>query len=102
MDAIKEAMIRHEDRCGPESLTLKWGTVKGWSGLSDKSLEIMKRFFADGVSMSCAMDHPDADRRLILCELIDNIDGEIWNDWEGKKLSKDDAKKYVLQYNHTN
>lgn len=81
-----------------ESLLLKWGTVKGWSGLSDQSLEIMKRFFAGGICMSAAADHPDAGRKAILVELIDQLDGEIHNDWSGEKMSKDEAKKYVLEY----
>jgi len=81
-----------------ESLLLKWGTIKGWSDISDRSLEIMKRFFADGMSMSAAMDKPGEERRAILCELIDQLDGEIKNDWTGEKMSKDDAKKYVLEY----
>jgi len=81
-----------------ERLLLKWGTVKGWSDLSDQSMEIMKRFFADGVCMSAAMDRPEKDRREILCELIDQIDGEIMNDWTGKTMDKAEAKKYVLEY----
>lgn len=81
-----------------EHLLLKWGTVKGWDDLSDKSVEILKRFFADGMSMSCAMDHPDNDRREILCELIDQLNGEITSDWTGKTMSKDEAKKYVREY----
>lgn len=81
-----------------EHLLLKWGTVKGWDGLTDNSVEIMKRYFADGVPMSAAADHPDNDRRVILCELIDQFDGEIQNDWSGEKMSKDDAKKYVMDY----
>jgi hypothetical protein len=81
-----------------ESLLLKWGTVKGWDGLTDKSLEIMKRFFADGVCMSAAMDKPDDARRTILCELIDQLDGEIQNDWSGEMMTKEAAKDYVRNY----
>lgn len=81
-----------------ESLLLKWGTVKGWDDLSEKSQEIMQRFFADGVCMSAAMDKPDDDRRAILCELIDQLDGKIQNDWSGETLTKDEAKKYVFEY----
>ena len=81
-----------------ESLTLKWGTVKGWNDLSEKSQEILKRYFSDGVPMSAMADRPDDDRKKILCELVDQIDGEIWNDWEGKKMSKDEAKEYVTNY----
>ena len=82
-----------------ETLTLKWGTVKGWSGLSEKSVEILKQFFADGVPASAIADRPDDARKKILCELIDQIDGEVWNDWEGKQMSKDEAKAYVTEYN---
>lgn len=60
-----------------EELTLKWGTVKGWDDLSDKSQEIMQRYFANGVPVSAMTDHPDAARKAILCELIDQFKGEI-------------------------
>ena len=84
----------------PETLTLKWGTVKGWSDLSEKSIKLMERYFSDGVPMSAMTDHPDEARRAVLCELIEQIDGEIWNDWEGTKLSKAEAKQYVCEYGH--
>ena len=61
-----------------EELTLKWGTVKGWDNLSEKSQKILKRFFAAGVPMSAMADRPGEDRQSILCELIDQLDGEIW------------------------
>lgn len=81
-----------------EHLLLKWGTVKGWNNLSEASGKILERYFADGVPLSCAMDHPDEARKVVLCELIDQIDGTIHNDWEGKDMSKDEAKKYVMEY----
>lgn len=81
-----------------EYLLLKWGTVKGWNNLSEQSQAIMARYYADGEPMSCAMDKPDDARKGILCELIDQIDGKIQNDWTGEVMSKDEAKKYVLEY----
>lgn len=81
-----------------EELTLKWGSVKGWNGLADKSVEIMERYFADGVPMSAMADKPGPDRQEILCELIDQLDGEIWNDWDGVVMTKDEAKSYVRDY----
>jgi hypothetical protein len=81
-----------------ETLTLKWGTVKGWSDLSDESMGFLRQYFAGGVPMSAAADHPDQDRKKILCQLIDQMNGEIWLDWEGKRVSKEEAKKYVLEY----
>lgn len=81
-----------------EELILKWGTVKGWQGASGKSQEILRRYFAGGCSMSCMADRPDATRKQILCELIDQLDGKIYLDWDGKYVSKDEAKKYVMEY----
>lgn len=81
-----------------ESLLLKWGTIKGWSDLSDASVGIVKRYFQEGVPASCATDRPNEDRKEILCELIDQLDGEIQNDWSGEILSKDAAKEYVRSY----
>lgn len=81
-----------------ESLLLKWGTVKGWSGLTDNSVSLMKRYFSDGMTGSAMADHPDESRKAVLCELIDQLDGEIQNDWSGEKMTKDEAKKYVTEY----
>lgn len=81
-----------------ESLTLKWGSVKGWDDLSEKSQEILARYFADGVPLSAMADKPTEERREVLCELIDQFTGEIWNDWDGVVMNKDDAKKYVREY----
>ena len=80
-----------------ENLLLKWGTIKGWDNFSEKSQEIVRRYFADGMSMSCAMERPDEARKAILCELIDQLDGEIQNDWSGEMMSKDEAKRYVKE-----
>lgn len=81
-----------------EHLLLKWGSIKGWDDLSGASVEILKRYYADGMPMSATQDRPDAARRAILCELIDQLDGDIRNDWTGETMSKDEAKKYVTEY----
>ena len=82
----------------PESLLLKWGTIKGWDEFSERSQKILERYYEDGMLMSCAADKPDDKRKAILCELIDQLDGEIQNDWTGKMMTKDEAKKYVMDY----
>jgi len=79
-------------------LLLKWGTVKGYDNLEKNDIKILKRYFEDGVPMSCMMDKPDQARRKILCEFIDQFDGLITNDWTGKTMDKDEAKKYVTEY----
>jgi hypothetical protein len=81
-----------------ETLTLKWGTVKGWRDLRESSVQILERYYADSVPMSAMGDRPDAARKETLCELIDQLDGEIWNDWSGELMTKDQAKEYVRSY----
>lgn len=81
-----------------EFLSLKWGGVKGWEGLTDQSVAILNRYYADGMPFSAMADKPDDARKAILCELIDQIDGEIYLDWENKTVSKNEAKSYVMEY----
>ncbi len=82
-----------------EHLLLKWGTLKGWEVESDKSQNALKRYHEVGqVSMSAMMQHDNAAQKTALCDLIDAIDGEIVNDWSGENMTKDDAKKYVMEY----
>lgn len=80
------------------SITLKWGNLKGWSGFTadHPATEIGNRFLAtQGIS---AMQWLTDDQKVLLCELIDAIDGEIDNDWSGEKMTKDEAKVYVMEY----
>lgn len=78
-----------------ERLLLKWGTIKGWDDIESKrSLDLLKRYHELGASMS-AMDQRDTpEQKQIILDLIDSVD-EIWDDWNGKIMSKDEAKEYV-------
>lgn len=81
------------------SLTLKWGNVKGWDGLKKgtPAWAAMEKYVDSGQGIS-AMQRQTAEQRELICNLIDAIDGEIWNDWDGVVMSKDEAKKYVRDY----
>lgn len=81
-----------------ERLTLKWGRVKGWDDLSERGLAIMKRYVDLGVSMSAMAQRDTPEQKQLICELIDSVDGEIWNDWDGVAMTKDAAKAYVMNY----
>jgi len=83
-----------------EHLLLKWGTLKGWKVESDASREALKRYAADGYWAGCAQQRDTDEQKQALCDLIDAIDGQIQNDWTGDILTKDEAKKYVLEYRH--
>lgn len=82
-----------------ETLTLKWGTLKGWDGIkSEKSRSILQRYLDIGASYSVMTQHDTPEQKQLICELIDSVDGEIWNDWDGKTMGKDEAKNYVTTY----
>jgi len=84
-----------------ERLTLKWGTVKGWNNLSDKSLSSLQKWADGGVTLGAAQQWNTDQQIRDLCEAIDQIagtGGEFWNDWEGISMTADDAKEYVKGY----
>lgn len=83
---------------GGESLTLKWGTIKGWDLRTDKSRAIMQRYADLGMSFGAMQQRDTPEQKQIICELIDAIDGEIDNDWTGEVMTKEAAKEYVMNY----
>ena len=78
-------------------LTLKWGTVKGWELQSDEAIAALKKWADFGVSMSAMTQHDTPEQKEALLAAIDHMD-EIWLDWEGKQVSRDEAKEYVRNY----
>ena len=80
-------------------LTLKWGTIKEWNFSEDeKGIKLLKEYNSIGSSLS-AMTQKDTKRQKeIICELIDLVYGKIFLDWDGKYVSKKEAKKYVMEY----
>lgn len=82
-----------------EHLTLKWGSLKGWDvGDNEAAFAALKKYHDDPVSLS-AMTQRDTDQqKSCLCDLIDAINGEIRNDWSGETMTKEEAKKYVMEY----
>lgn len=83
-----------------ESLTLKWGTLKGWElDVEGPAFAALKRYAENGMSMSAAMQHDTSDQKQALCDLIDALDADtVRNDWEGTDMTKDEAKRYVMEY----
>lgn len=80
-------------------LLLKWGTLKGWNlGDNEKAIEAFNRYCEQPTAMGAMQQHDTPEQRQAICDLIDAIDGEIQNDWSGEKYTKEEAKKYVLEY----
>jgi hypothetical protein len=83
-----------------EHLLLKWGTLKGWNIAGNEAATAsMQRYIDAGpTSMSAMAQHDNAEQKQALCDLIDAVNGPITNDWSGEDMTKDDAKKYVIEY----
>jgi hypothetical protein len=82
-----------------EHLLLKWGTLKGWDlGENEAALAAARRYDEQPVSAGCMSQHDTPAQKRALCDMIDAINGPIHNDWTGEEMTKDEAKKYVLEY----
>jgi hypothetical protein len=83
-----------------EYLSLKWGSLKAWKlNEGGPAYTLMAQYLSEPISMSAMLQRDtDNEKRLIL-EIIDVVDAdEIYLDWDGKYVSKEDAKEYVLNY----
>ena len=81
-----------------ESITLKWGTLKGWNHLSPSTKAILQKYVNLSMSSSAMQQRDTPEQKRLLCDAIRNIKGPIYNDWEGGEMSKEDAIKYVMEY----
>lgn len=82
-----------------DSLTLKWGTLKGWEFHGKKAKKLLQEYFTLGRNMSAALQKDTIRQKEIICELIDIGDfQEVYLDWDAKYVTKDEAKKYVMEY----
>lgn len=81
-----------------EYLKLKWGTIKGWSLETDASKAAAQRYLDEPTSMSAMTQHDTDTQKQAIFDLIDAIDGPITNDWSGEDMTKEEAKKYVMEY----
>lgn len=80
-------------------LTLKWGTLKSWHFESEKGQALLKEYNEIGSSFSAMAQQDTPRQKEIIHALIDACDSEfIYLDWDGKYVSKQEAKDYVTDY----
>ena len=83
-----------------DSLTLKWGTMKAWHLQSDAARQAAQAYIDAGPQSLSAMSQQDTpEQKAALCALIDALDcATVQNDWSGEHMTKDEAKRYVMEY----
>lgn len=82
------------------ALTLKWGSLKDWNLCweNQRCSDLVDQWSALGISFSAAMQRDTPEQKKIICDLIDEVKGKIYADWDGKFVTKEEAKKYVREY----
>lgn len=80
-------------------ITLKWGSLKSWR-LTNPALDpLIEEYNKEGGHSLSAMTQKDTQRQKeIICEMIEIIGKPVYLDWDGKYVSVDEAKKYVMEY----
>lgn len=82
-----------------DHLSLKWGTLKAWTLTSEKGLELLRKYHALGSSLGAMTQHDTPEQKELICQMIDECGtSEIHLDWDNKYVSKEEAKKYVMEY----
>lgn len=81
-----------------KTLDLKWGTLKGWVGASDIDMALLEEYGTIGSSASAMAQRDTIRQKEIICALIDNTKGNVWNDWDGEVMTNEAAKKYIMEY----
>ncbi len=80
-------------------ISLKWGTLKSWNFNTDEQRDLLKRYVELGSSMSAMSQRDTPEQKEIICRLIDLCDAPtICLEWDGTDASKDEAKRYVMEY----
>lgn len=77
-------------------LLLKWRSLKSWRVSNRKAQEALEEFLKIGVPSSLITHHPTDRQKELLCVVIDECNGTIQEDWDGKMLTKDQAKAYIM------
>lgn len=84
----------------PDKIRLKWGTIKYLDiDVSNKAAwEALDRYNEDPCQISVAAQHDTQKQKQAICDLIDALNCEPFIDWSGQHVSKEEAKKYVMEY----
>lgn len=80
-------------------LLLKWGAIKEWNLHSKKGKQLLKKYFKTLKAGGLMLYDCTPKNKKLICEIIDeaNLD-KIQLDWTGKWVSKEKAKKYIMEY----
>jgi hypothetical protein len=83
------------------NLTLKFGSLKAWDFTgNERAIALLHEYESAGAAAGAMQQHDTARQKEIICTLIDECDDPegIYLDWDGRYVTKDDAKAYIANY----
>ena len=85
---------------GKEHLALKWGNIKSIKCPREPMAKLWHEYVSIGSCVSVMAQNNTLRQKEIICQLIDECNGQIYNDWSGEDYTnnKEAAKKYVMEY----
>lgn len=84
-------------------LTLKFGNIKYADLNSKEGKRLFKEYCKTLKGGGLIMQDNNPKRKEIVCKIIDEANVEfVYNDWTGKKMSKERAKRYIMKYGDKN
>lgn len=86
----------------PDEIRLKWGTIKyidiDVSNIAAK--KALARYNEDPSMVSVMAQRDTPNQKQAICDLIDALNCEPYLSWDGRHVSKEEAKKYVMEYDN--
>ena len=78
---------------------LKWGTLKAYKLENPVFEPLIEEYIQEGDSaLSAMLQHDTPRQKEIICEIIDIIGKDVFLHWDGKYVSPEKAKEYVMTY----
>lgn len=82
-----------------DHITLKWGTLKSWKVSSPAAKAAAQKYCELGHSLSAILQNDTLEQKELICTMINESDIEsVYLDWDGREVSKEEAKRYVMEY----
>lgn len=82
-----------------DHITLKWGTLKSWKVSSPAAKAAAQKYCELGYSLSAMLQRDTPEQKDLICVMIDESEIEsVYLDWDGREVSKEEAKRYVMEY----
>jgi len=83
------------------SITLRFGTVKTWLLDGKEARDALQKWADHGINIGIVSHKDTPEQQQDLLNALEFMD-KIWLDWHEVEVTKEEARKYILDYGKTN